>query len=155
MATWTQEQDYSRISQTQGSKYIYSKLPCINNYFSHLHRNNDHIVNRSGKDLLLLCGSLGLYIVNGRIRGDTLWRYTFCSPLGNRTVDYMKTDIDPSSLRAFTVRELTPLSDHSQITVYLKVTKTNISTQTSNVPYQKTIHRVPVSNKQSKKYKCC
>lgn len=32
----------------------------------------------------------------------------------------MITDIDPSSLRSFTVRELTPLSDHSQITVYLK-----------------------------------
>ncbi len=110
------------FTDTQGSKYINNKLTVINNTFSHIHRNNhDHTVNKNGKDLLQLCRSLGLYIINGRLRGDTLGSFTFCSPLGNSTVDYMITDIDPSSLRSFTVRELTPLSDHSQITAYLKM----------------------------------
>ncbi len=82
---------------------------------------------RTLQKLLQLCRSLGLYIINGRLRGDTLGRFTFCSPLGNSTVDYMITDIDPSSLRSFTVRELTPLSDHSQITAYLKKTENTLT----------------------------
>ncbi len=122
------------FTDTQGSKYINNKLTVINNTFSHIHRNNhDHTVNKNGKDLLQLCRSLGLYIINGRLRGDTLGRFTFCSPLGNSTVDYMITDINPSSLRSFTVRELTPLSDHSQITVYLKKTENNINTKPSKL----------------------
>ncbi len=82
------------FTDTQGSKYINNKLTVINNTFSHIHRNNhDHTVNKNGKDLLQLCRILSLYIINGRLRGDTLGRFTFCSPLGNSTVDYMITDI--------------------------------------------------------------
>ena len=76
--------------------------------------NSDPQVNKNGRDLLQLCQSLGLYIVNGRLRGDSLGRHTFCSPLGNGTVDYTITDMDPFSLSAFTIKPLTPLSDHSQ-----------------------------------------
>ena len=47
-------------------------------------------------------------------------RYTFSSALRSSTVDCAITDLDPLSLRAFTVNPLTPLSDHSNITVYLK-----------------------------------
>ena len=70
--------------------------------------------------MLQVCRSLGLYIVNGRLRGDSFGHYTHSSPLGNSTVDYMLTDIDPVHLRAFTVSPLTPQSDHSKITLYLK-----------------------------------
>ncbi len=45
----------------------------------------------------------------------------------------MITDIDPSSLRLFTARELTPLSDHSQVTAYLKKTENNINTKPSKL----------------------
>jgi hypothetical protein len=41
------------------------------------------------------------------------------TPLGSCTVDYFITDLNPESLRAFTVSPLTPLSDHSKITGYL------------------------------------
>ncbi len=50
------------------------------------------------------------------------------------TVDYMITDLDPFSFRAFTVKPLTPLSDHSQITLYLKrTTNMNIHSQPSRL----------------------
>ena len=57
---------------------------------------------------------LGLYIVNGRLQGDSLGHYTFSSALDSSTVDYAITDLDPMSRRAFTVNPLTPFSqqDH-------------------------------------------
>ena len=80
---------------------------------------------------------LGMYIVNGRLRGDSYGRETYSSSngretysssngretysssLGSSTVDYFITDLYPESLRAFTVNPLTTLSEHSKITVYL------------------------------------
>lgn len=56
---------------------------------------------------------------DGRLHGDSYGRYTYSSSLGSSTVDYFITDLNPESLRVFTVSTLTPLSDHSKITVYL------------------------------------
>ena len=106
------------FTSTGGDSYItgtnldFPILPNRNNY--------DKNTNRSGKQVLQLCRELGLYIVNGRLRGDSFGRYTYCSNLGSSTVDYAITDLDQTSLRAFTVKEQTPLSDHSQITLYLE-----------------------------------
>jgi hypothetical protein len=44
-------------------------------------------------------------------------RYTYCSSLGSLTGDYFITDLNPESLRVFTVSPLT--SDHSKITLNL------------------------------------
>ncbi len=68
-----------------------------------------------------LCRALGLYILNGRIKGDSLGRFTCCSSLGSSVVDYAISDMDPSSFNAFAVRQQTPLSDHNQINVFLKM----------------------------------
>ena len=62
----------------------------------------------------------GLYVFSGRIRGDSLGRFTCCSAFGTSVVDYAISDTDPSSFSAFTVRAQTPLSDHSQINIYLR-----------------------------------
>ena len=44
------------------------------------HRNNyDKVKNKNGVQLVKLCGTLGLYIVNGRQRGDSFARYTYSS----------------------------------------------------------------------------
>lgn len=109
---------------TQGDKHlpggIYSPLPeCPTR------KSFDKVTNTSGIQLLQLCCALGLYIVNGRLRGDSLGRYTYSSALGSSTVDYFITDLHPVSLRAFTVSPLTPLSDHSKITIYLKRAPSN------------------------------
>ena len=111
----------------QGDKH----LPGIGNIPSPLRSprlNYDKATNNHGSQLLQLCRSLGLYIVNGRFRGDSYGRYTHSSSKGNSTVDYFITDINVESLRAFTVSQLTPLSDHSKITAYLNRSAPNHET---------------------------
>ena len=49
--------------------------------------NYDNITNKDGSQLLQLCRTLGMYIVNGRLRGDSYGRYTYSSSLGSSTVD--------------------------------------------------------------------
>ena len=128
------------ILNSQGDHFIAQNTP-FNTIFSH-RKNFDSSTNRNGKDLLQLCRSLGLYIANGRLRGDPLGKFTFCSPHGNSTVDYMVTDIDTFSIKSFTVQPLTPLSDHSQITMYLKKRGTNTTpTQPSKLSHLRNPYR--------------
>ena len=75
--------------------------------------------------MLQLCQTLGLYVVNGWLQGDSFGLYTHSSSLGNSTIDYSITDLDPFCLRAFTVSPLTPLSDHSKITLCIRKTVTD------------------------------
>ena len=99
----------------------------------------DNILNKHGKELLLICKDLGLYIVNGRTRGDSLGKFTYCSSLGSSVVDYAISDLDPSQINNFMVMPQLPLSDHSHITISLK--------KNPNVVQQKTtpaLHPLPV-----------
>jgi len=49
--------------------------------------------------------------INGRIRGDTLGRFTYCSRFGTSVVDYSTTDINPNFIiNAFTVRPQLPIT---------------------------------------------
>ena len=57
-------------------------------------QNYDKSTNAHRKEILQLCRSLGLYIVNGRVRGDSRGRYTYNSALGSSTVDYTFTDLN-------------------------------------------------------------
>ena len=43
--------------------------------------------------------------------------------LGSSVVDYAITDMDPEHINAFSVMPQTPLSDHSQVTLYLNKTE--------------------------------
>ena len=43
----------------------------------------DKSVNKHGKLLMELCKSLGVYLLNGRVQGDSLGRYTYSSSLLN------------------------------------------------------------------------
>lgn len=53
-----------------------------------------------------------------------LWVATLTAQL-LAVVQYFITDLDPVSLRAFTVSPLTPLVDHSKIMVYVKRAQSN------------------------------
>ncbi len=65
--------DYTTDS---GNNYIFGQS--FQQNIEHFPRNNtDDHVNKNGKLLLELCRSLGLYLVNGRVKGDSLGRYTY------------------------------------------------------------------------------
>ena len=112
------------LINAQGDKHTPGQI----NIPSPLQRNRNNFektINRNGHQLLQLCRTLGLYIAKGRLQGDSYGLYTQSSPLGNSTVDYINTDLEPLSVRAFTVSPLTPLSEYSKITVYISKTPTD------------------------------
>lgn len=110
------EMDYIN---TTGNGHIFGDIICQSTVITQ--RNScDNIINKNGKQLLKLCKGLGLYILNGRTRGDTFGKFTYCSKLGASVVDYSLTDIEPNFINAFTVRPQLPVSDHCQTVLYLK-----------------------------------
>ena len=70
----------------QGSAHVFGQSPLHLLPIITTQRNLDCVVNNSGKELVHLCQALGLYMLNGRISGDSLGRFTFssaCSGLCN------------------------------------------------------------------------
>ena len=106
----------------QGSAHVFGQSSLHLSPTTTTRKNLDCVVNNSGSEVARLCRALGLYILNGRIPGDSLGRFTFSSALGNSVVDYAITDMDPFYFSAFTVRRQTPFSDHNQINIFLKMT---------------------------------
>nr|WPH61295.1 reverse transcriptase [Somniosus microcephalus] len=113
----------------QGNNHVFGQTP-LDVTPAIANRNNlDREINKSGREVVQLCRALGLYIVNGRFRGDSLGRLTYSSTLGSSVVDYTITDLDPCDINAFTVRQQSPLSDHNQINVYLKLSAQTTDTK--------------------------
>jgi len=109
------------VIDPQNHKHVFDQAPLFNTP-TLTHRNNlDCEINQSGREIVHLCRALGLYIVNGRFRGDSLGRFTYSSAHGSSVVDYAITDMDPSTISAFTVRQQSPLSDHNQINLFFKL----------------------------------
>ncbi len=103
-----------------GDKHMFTHLS--QDLFSTLPRRNnqDTGVNRHGKEVAHLCQTLGLYILNGRIKGDSCGQFTYSSNLCNSVVDYAISNISPSHFSALTVQAQSPLSDHRQINLFIK-----------------------------------
>lgn len=112
------EKDYIEVD---GNKHIFGQIsPVPAHAIPQTQRQSfDNIINKNGRQVLQICKSLGLYIANGRTRGDSLGRMTYSSVLGNSVVDYTITDIDPEDINAFVVSPQLPFSDHCQTTLYL------------------------------------
>ena len=69
-------------------------------------QNFDNIVNDHGKQLLDLCKTCDLRILNGRSKGDTLGKFTFHSINGISTVDYIIVSHDLfTSVQGFAVKQ--------------------------------------------------
>ncbi|CAG2231196.1 unnamed protein product [Mytilus edulis] len=87
-----------------------------------INRNNqDTSVNTVGTKLLDLCLSSRLRLLNGRFLGDSLGYYTYMSSSGFSTVDYaVVSESLLSSVKYFKTNDFTYLSDHVQITLYMK-----------------------------------
>ena len=83
--------------------------------------NSHNIVNDHGKQLLDLCKTCDLRILNGRSKGDTLGKFTFHSINGISTVDYIIVSHDLfTSVQGFAVKQPNIFSDHSQIVCWIK-----------------------------------
>ncbi|CAG2210414.1 unnamed protein product [Mytilus edulis] len=87
-----------------------------------LKRNNqDKILNAQGNNLLELCLSSRLRILNGRYIGDSLGYFTCFTPNGLSTVDYAIVSKSLlTSVIYFKTNEINYLSDHAQIEIFLK-----------------------------------
>ena len=102
---------------------------CSNMSFKTSCRNTfNPIVNSHGKRLLDLCKSFDLRILNGRITGDSLGRFTYSTQNGDSTVDYIITDQCLfNSVKYFTVNKQLFLSDHCPISVWIESSIPQIS----------------------------
>ncbi|CAG2201512.1 unnamed protein product [Mytilus edulis] len=89
---------------------------------SHIYRNSlDKVLNPHGKQLIDLCITSRLRILNGRFVGDLFGNVTCYKHNGSSTVDYALSDMDlMSSIEYFYIGEPTYLSDHVPIYVILK-----------------------------------
>ena len=93
--------------------------------------NSDHVVDSSGRRLLLLCQMSNLIIANGRLHHDADTGYfTYCSHAGLSVVDYLLLHpFDIQIITDFKVLEFTEFSDHAPLffTFQLKHTSCNIT----------------------------
>ena len=93
--------------------------------------NSDHVVDSSGRRLLLLCQMSNLIIANGRLHHDADTGYfTYCSHAGLSVVDYLLLHpFDVQIITDFKVLEFTEFSDHAPLffTFQLKHTSCNIT----------------------------
>ena len=96
-------------SYPPGSEQMLSK--------GNMHRNNcDKTVNVFGRNLLDMCKSTDMRIVNGRTLGDFYGNLTFYNIVGSSTVDYVLVQNNILNFVAnFSVLPFTYLSDHCPI----------------------------------------
>lgn len=82
---------------------------------------HDVVCNERGKDLIDLCISSDLQILNGKIFGDYSGKFTFFQYNGNSVVDYcLISNSFARSVLYFYVNEHLPiLSDHARLTVHI------------------------------------
>ena len=84
-------------------------------------KSQDKILNSQGKELLDLCVSAQLRILNGRFIGDLLGNITCLNQRGNSIVDYaVASESLLSSVKYFTVKNPNHFSDHNQLVTHLK-----------------------------------
>ena len=83
----------------------------------------DSVLNSRGKELNDLCVQTGLRILNGRVRGDYIGELTCHNFNGSSVVDYfLASESILQKIDFFNVHKfLADLSDHSQISVMLKI----------------------------------
>lgn len=95
--------------------------------------NVDKTINDYGKWLLDLCVTKHLFIVNGRVTGNTIGNFTYYGPNGSSVVDYFITHQPIFSLINYMkVHELSSISDHCAISLNIRIpgiTKKNCNSE--------------------------
>ena len=83
--------------------------------------NKDRVLDHHGLRMIDLCQSTGLLIANGRLSDDmNIGKFTFCSQLGQSTVDYLLLNLtDFDTISYFDILAFNEHSDHAPITLNL------------------------------------
>ena len=93
----------------------------------------DSVCNSHGDNLLNLCKTFDLTILNGRVKGDSLGQITYHGAKGVSTVDYIITNQQFfPNINYFIVNQPTPLSDHSPISAWTHLTKSHLTLNDSS-----------------------
>lgn len=87
------------------------------------HTNKDRVLDYHGLRMIDLCQSTGLLIANGRLSDDkNIGKFTFCSQLGQSTVDYLLLNLtDFDTISSFDILAFNEHSDHAPITFSLSL----------------------------------
>ena len=94
----------------------------VNNYVNKHRRSEDNVVNEYGGDLLKMCNTDNIFIVNGRIGNDPECKLTCHTSRGQSVVDYFIVNGTLlKNIKMFAVSELTPLSDHCSVSIQLNL----------------------------------
>ena len=98
-------------------KYLDEALYNVNTCSIPNRTNKDRVMDYHGIRLLELCQATGLLIVNGRLFNDmNQGKFTFCSQVGQSTVDYLLTDLSNFDILSFfDVLNFNEFSDHSPV----------------------------------------
>ena len=96
----------------------------VNNCVNKHRMSEDKIVNENGKQLLNMCKTDNLFIVNGRIGSDPKCDFNCHTARGQSVVhvDYFIVDgLLLRNISVFSVNKLTPLSDHCSIIINMRL----------------------------------
>ena len=110
------------ILNDENNEYLEEILP--NGYISDFQctrKTQDKNLNAQGRELLELCVSAKIRILNGRFIGDLLGNITCFNQRGCSVIDYaIASESLLSSVTFFQVQNPTPYSDHCQLITHLK-----------------------------------
>lgn len=103
-------------------KYIGQNIPNVYTAQISGRVNKDPVIDLNGHRLLEVCITTGLLIANGRLSRDReVGQFTYCSALGQSTVDYLLLYLeDFETILNFEVLNFSEYSDHAPLTFNLK-----------------------------------
>ena len=102
----------------------------------------DTTINNHGKQLINICKTTDLRILNGRTKGDSFGKPTFHGKNGISVVDYIICDQNTfQNIKHFIVKPPNYLSDHSQITTWIEIN--NPIPPPENITNSIPIHKLP------------
>ena len=118
-------------NSVNGLSNISCYVPDINNF---KRKSSDNVLNQFGRQLLSLCKSTSLRIINGRHQDDPNGSITFYNHNGSSLIDYVMTfDDSYDSIVLFESGVFNAFSDHSPICISLRAREASSEPQSLNL----------------------
>ena len=118
-----EEEMFPMMSQTRDGSKIFSEIDFISNNMTVSRKNQDKKIKAYGHQLLNLCKTCDLAVLNGRTDKDrNIGATTFCNKNGKSTIDFVLCDkIALRKVNRFEIHEANCFSDHSIVSFSLRV----------------------------------